>query len=57
MKGERLSYRYCTRGMIADSTYGSKVAADGGYEFVTTEAACGDESLMELVRLRVLRAW
>lgn len=37
--------------------YGSKVAEDVGYELTTTDAACGDDSLMESVRPRVWRAW
>lgn len=42
---------------MADLTKGSNVPEDGGYETERTEAACGEDNLIEFARLRVCRAW
>lgn len=42
---------------MTDLRVGSKEAEDGGYELDNTDAACGDESLIELAKPKVLRAW
>lgn len=56
MKGESVSRRKRRRGRREGWTEGSKEAEEGGYEVERTEAACGEESLMELSRPRVWRA-
>lgn len=57
MKGDPVSDRNRRRGTIANRREGSKVAEDGGYELVSTDAACGEESLIESEKPRVWRDW
>lgn len=57
MKGDWLSWRNCNSGTMTDLSVGSKEAEDGGDELESTDAACGDESLIKLANPKVWRAW